>query len=262
MRVKLPKHGAVPVALLLEPTLTLADLKVYTALSSFQGSNDDAFPSREAIVERCGCALETVSRAVSHLVELGWIQRVRRPNQSSIYRVMMETDEISEMTATSQPEMTAPSLPKQTGNDRPVTPEMTAPSLPSIKQKDHSKRPLLFPEDSTSFILSTLLLTEHRKTDEKFLVGKDGPTVQRWAQDIDKLIRLDKRTPEEIRAVILWCQSPGCFWVSNILSGAKLREKFPTLLSQSKMRSSTPKNRSFGFESFDPSRELPDEIPM
>jgi hypothetical protein len=132
MRVKLPKHGAVPVALLLEPDLTLSDLKVYTALASFQGSNDDAFPSRDAIVERCGCALETVSRAVGHLIEMGWIQRVRRPNQSSIYRVLVESEEASEVTAPSQPE--------SFGSDRPITTEVTAPSLPSIKQKKHSKK--------------------------------------------------------------------------------------------------------------------------
>ena len=67
----MPMHGMVPVAILTDPNITLADLKVYTALSSFQGSNDDAYPSREAIVERCGLVVETVSRSVKHLMELG-----------------------------------------------------------------------------------------------------------------------------------------------------------------------------------------------
>ena len=75
-------------------------------------------------------------------------------------------------------------------------------------------------------------MTEHRKNDEKFLVGKESSTLQRWAADIEKIIRLDGRTAEDIRRVILWCQAPGCFWVPNILSGAKLREKFPTLWIQ------------------------------
>jgi hypothetical protein len=254
VRIKLPKHGLVPVALLMEPTLTLADLKVYTALASFQGSNDDAYPSREAIVERCGCAVETVSRSVMHLLEMRWIQRDRRPNQSSIYRVLLETDEVSEMTA--------PSLPGKTGNDRPVTLEMTAPSLPSIKQKEHFKRTVILSDESQPVILATLLLTERRKADTVFMVGKEKAAVHRWATDIEKLIRLDKRTPEEIRAVILWCQAPGCFWASNVLSGSKLREKFDTLLGQSKMRSSGQKKMQFGFDTFDPSREVPDEIRM
>ncbi len=53
-----------------------------------------------------------------------------------------------------------------------------------------------------------------------------------WARDIDLLIRVDLRTPEEIRRVIDWCQVPGGFWGPNILSGRKLRENFDTLSGQ------------------------------
>jgi hypothetical protein len=102
--------------------------------------------------------------------------------------------------------------------------------------KDSSIR---FPQDSQPLILATLLMTEHKKTDEKYTVTP--ATLQKWAKDIERLIRIDDRTPEEVRSVIEWCQSPGCFWVPNILSGAKLREKFPTLVLQAKGdRNSTP----------------------
>ena len=53
-----------------------------------------------------------------------------------------------------------------------------------------------------------------------------------WARDVELLIRIDKRTPEEIGRVIDWCQQPGGFWGPNILSGRKLREKFDTLSGQ------------------------------
>ncbi len=39
----------------------------------------------------------------------------------------------------------------------------------------------------------------------------------------------DQRSPDEIRRVIDWCQSPGSFWGPFILSGQKLREKFDTV---------------------------------
>ena len=42
------------------------------------------------------------------------------------------------------------------------------------------------------------------------------------------MIRLDKRKPERIEAVIYWCQQDP-FWQSNILSTEKLREKFDQL---------------------------------
>ncbi len=52
---------------------------------------------------------------------------------------------------------------------------------------------------------------------------------QRWAKDIDLMLRLDKVEADDIAAVIEWCQRDG-FWRSNILSGKKLREKYPQLL--------------------------------
>jgi hypothetical protein len=55
------------------------------------------------------------------------------------------------------------------------------------------------------------------------------PNLQTWAKDVDRMIQIDKRTPEEIRAVIEWCQA-STFWKNNILSIGKLREKFDQLL--------------------------------
>jgi hypothetical protein len=54
----------------------------------------------------------------------------------------------------------------------------------------------------------------------------------RWAPDIDRLLRIDKRTVEECVNVIAWCQSPDCWWGPNIQSGKKLREKFDVMWGQ------------------------------
>ncbi len=80
--------------------------------------------------------------------------------------------------------------------------------------------------------LSTLLLTTHRAEIPDYLSGKDKQTIPRWAQDIEKLIRIDKKEPEIIQQVILWVKTPGNFWFHNIESGKKLREKFERLYGQ------------------------------
>lgn len=83
--------------------------------------------------------------------------------------------------------------------------------------------------------LARLLYILHKKHDDKFLHGKNlNATLKRWANDIRLLIEKDGRTVNQVRSVIEFCQSPGCFWISNILSGKKLREKFPVLISQMK----------------------------
>lgn len=102
------------------------------------------------------------------------------------------------------------------------------------------------PEMTAALALSALLLSEHRKTDPKFLAAKDDrKTASRWAEDVEKLIRIDGRPEAEIREVILWVKTPGNFWLPNIESGKKLREKYPTLLAQmqrERLKASEPKD--------------------
>jgi len=72
--------------------------------------------------------------------------------------------------------------------------------------------------------VSELLLNEilKRKPDYK------KPDLEKWASSIDLMIRVDKRNPDEIKKVIIWCQQDK-FWQNNILSTSKLREQFDQL---------------------------------
>lgn len=82
-----------------------------------------------------------------------------------------------------------------------------------------------FTLDSTEYQLSELLFTEILKRNPEH----KKPNLQTWSKDIDKMIRLDNRKPEKIKAVAVWCQKDS-FWQGNILSTAKLREKYDQLL--------------------------------
>ncbi|MFA7153915.1 MAG: hypothetical protein WC072_08995 [Methanoregulaceae archaeon] len=55
------------------------------------------------------------------------------------------------------------------------------------------------------------------------------PDLKKWAQTIDRMIRLDERDPQEIEAVIRWCQADD-FWYANILSADKLRKQYDQLI--------------------------------
>jgi hypothetical protein len=89
-------------------------------------------------------------------------------------------------------------------------------------------------EMKISLSLAEMILSEHRKEFPDYLAGKDKQTIQKWAFDIEKLIRIDKKTPENIREVILWVKTPNNFWFHNIESGAKLRKQFERLFGQMK----------------------------
>ena len=81
--------------------------------------------------------------------------------------------------------------------------------------------------------LSILLLQAHRKELPDYLCGKDDKKIiNEWAVEIEKLIRIDKKSPETIRQVILWVKTPGNFWFHNIQSGGKLRKQYERLYGQ------------------------------
>lgn len=89
----------------------------------------------------------------------------------------------------------------------------------------------IFAEDSIELRLALLLLQEIRKNKPDF----KQPHLEAWAQEIDRMIRIDGRSPERIAQVIRWAQSDHGDgsrwrgWAANILSAAKLREKFDVL---------------------------------
>jgi hypothetical protein len=55
----------------------------------------------------------------------------------------------------------------------------------------------------------------------------------KWAEDMNKIHRLDGRTYEQIEYMIKWTQNDG-FWSQNILSASKLRDKFNDLIPKLK----------------------------
>lgn len=65
----------------------------------------------------------------------------------------------------------------------------------------------------------------------KAKVPKPTPEgLRRWAYDIDLMMRVDCRSPDEIRELIDWSHRDP-FWKANILSPGKLREKWDTLIA-------------------------------
>jgi len=61
------------------------------------------------------------------------------------------------------------------------------------------------------------------------------PKISGWVADIEKAIRIDGRTKQQLINCIDWIYNTekGNFWIPNIMSGNKLREKFDTLEIQS-----------------------------
>lgn len=107
---------------------------------------------------------------------------------------------------------------KGKGSKGEVKGNSTLPNHTLDKSKDLSS-------SSPPYLLAEFFVSQIRRRDEKFR----QPNMDAWAKVFDDIMRIDRRTFEEIKNLIAWCQQDS-FWSSNILSPKKLREKFSALL--------------------------------
>ncbi|MGP1490882.1 MAG: DUF6291 domain-containing protein [Treponema sp.] len=107
--------------------------------------------------------------------------------------------------------------------------------------------------------LAHLLYDLHRQVDTRFTTSQKH--IEQWAKDIEKLNRIDKRSYEDIEKVIRWIKTDGNFWCPNIISGSKLREKYPQVFLQMQQRyiRSPPesKNKQFDCNETGTQEEMP-----
>ena len=115
-------------------------------------------------------------------------------------------------------------LSDQTTPNQPqtATETMIAPALKTVIKTIKEKE--IYSPDTLQYQLAELLLLkilEH-------LPGYKKPDLQKWAKTMDAILRLDKRPPEEVKAVIIFAQGDP-FWQPNILSVDKLRKHYDRL---------------------------------
>ena len=94
---------------------------------------------------------------------------------------------------------------------------------PYLTIPNHTRPDLTIPTE-----LAELLIVKIKINNPSAILPK---TTTAWAQDIEKLHRLDKQDYGLIRRVLEWCQSDS-FWKSNILSGGKLRKQWNKLTAK------------------------------
>lgn len=71
------------------------------------------------------------------------------------------------------------------------------------------------------------------KPDHRLASGLPLTNRTRWANDIDKLHRINCVSWDRIEAVIHWLPTSD-FWAPNVQSGAKLRKQFDRLESEAR----------------------------
>jgi DNA-binding MarR family transcriptional regulator len=86
------KHGifgSTPILLLQDGRITEKALRVWIALSSFEGTKAESYPGIDEIGKRAGVARSSVSEATRLLVDAGWLKKKRRGlGKSNVYECL------------------------------------------------------------------------------------------------------------------------------------------------------------------------------
>ncbi len=207
--------------------LTMAEFRAFAHLSRRAGTGE-AFPGIDSIASVCRMSKQTAIDAVrglecrrminctrvsgkSNRYTINndpdiWVNPQSSPNERTVKSTPKEgTGESKRENATGPNERTKgdPSKEIHQGDPSPEVLEVDSKSDPSpegFKFADWFKT--LIPED-------TRLATGYRK---------------QWAIIYDCMLRIDKRTKEQVKEVCVWARSDS-FWKPNFLSPAKLRNR-------------------------------------
>jgi predicted phage replisome organizer len=105
-------------------------------------------------------------------------------------------------------------------------------NLPLKKEsKKDSKIKKSFSQDDKEYKLANYLSKQIAKRLDKPLQKEE--TLQKWAAEFEKIVRIDGNDINEIRDVLAFSQKDD-FWKTNILSAAKFRKQYLTLLAKMK----------------------------
>ena len=104
-----------------------------------------------------------------------------------------------------------------------------------IEESDPTESEAIKVEDE----LAELLLDSICKWDDTHKYNHTRPALKTWAKDLDRAIRIDKRTREQLEWMINYLfianrDDTNGFWANNIQSGKSLRAKFDQIKNQVK----------------------------
>lgn len=206
-----------------EAGLTQPQFRIYCHLLRSAGNGSGiAWPSYERIGEVCGTSKTTTRRSLEALIKAGLLEKLNKGWQGSCrYRPIVPSEGLLNANSSTRELIEVPTI---------VPPEYYNSStrvLPIVPPEGHEGNPKkgIQRRVSTYEVSSEGIQFAHWfKTTLPDSVKLKANWETSFAKAHDDLVKLDKRSPEEIRGVCQWARNDP-FWQSNVMSPAKLRKK-------------------------------------
>jgi DNA-binding MarR family transcriptional regulator len=202
--------------------------KLLVLLALADNADDErrhAWPSVETLAKKARLSPRQVKRVLTELVAAGELEVVREGGgrgKPTLYRVLPKNGAVlsgSEANGDADDHETV----------SPVSPEPSIePSRSTADAVDETSR-AAFSADVVR-LCDTFSELARQRSETPESSGKYRPTRQ-WLVEMDRLLRIDGRSPAEVEAAIRWVHT-NPFWASNILSVSKLRKQYDTIRLQ------------------------------
>lgn len=202
--------------------------RVLGIINGFHIAGKSFYGSNTWLMEQLDCSEQTVTNAIAELEKMGEIETVRT-RRSRLVKRALKTPE-TQIDHGLRPQSARVSDPKQLGtisdsnSDKECTTNVVAKA--TTKEVTFSSEDMRLAE-----LLSSLI-------QDNYPHWKKPKNLDKWAEDINKIHRIDKIEYKTIEFVINWVQRDN-FWAKNVLSGAKLRKQFNRLVVEGTSRYKT-----------------------
>ena len=186
-----------------------------------------AWPSYDAMMRTCGVSRKTIYLSLQELERRGLIAKAGKPFGGSCrYRVLApivspeEQMDVSNSVTTGTNEA-APIVSPGNCNRSPSDPSIVSPRAREGKPKKVNQKKV---NQKREVSLEANMFATWFKTSLPSDMSLQANWHQKFAETYDELVRLDKRTDQEIRQVCQWGRAEP-FWQGNFHSPAKLRKR-------------------------------------
>jgi len=243
-------------------------VRLYAILADHADRDGSCWPGRALLADRLRASKQTVDRRLSELEAAGAIVVHRRggapgdPWRSNLYEVRRVDPGLA---AEPTPRLRAEPTPSPT-DEPPLASQMATEQEPENKSHENKSLAPLVGSDLPASVSSSPHLRDAERLADLLadLIADNGsrrPAVtSTWVRDLERLIRIDGRTAEQVEAAIRWCQQDE-FWRANVLSPAKLRKQYDRMRLQAKRAIRAAENRPGSAASMmDVLRQLDDQM--
>lgn len=122
---------------------------------------------------------------------------------------------------------------ERTTDEQPVNTNKNVKNIKNIYKKNSAEYEKKYSDDSFEMKCVNYLIDSIRGEMPDAKLPCTDEAIDKWCDSIDKMVRLDKRSKEDIYNTLLFARSDS-FWKDNIRSTSKFREKYEALFLKSK----------------------------